>query len=60
MRSIQTMDLFTTLFWVGTLILLISHVLLFPKMPQHSSIALIGLSLMFVGSKIGRAFLGIQ
>jgi hypothetical protein len=28
-------------------------------MPQHATIALTGLSLMFVGSKLGREFLGL-
>ncbi len=54
------MDMFTILFWIGVLILLISHILLFPTMPQHSTIALVGLTAMFVGSKIGRKFLGIE
>jgi hypothetical protein len=54
------MDLFIILFWMGVLILLISHILLFPTMPQHATIALVGLIFMFVGSKIGRKFLGIE
>jgi hypothetical protein len=54
------MDYFTLLFWIGVFILLLSHVLLFPTMPRHSTIALIGLGCMFVGSKIGRKFLGIE
>jgi hypothetical protein len=54
------MDAFTVLFWVGVFILLFSHILLFSTMPQHSAIALFGLACMFVGSKIGRKFLGIE
>jgi hypothetical protein len=29
-------------------------------MPDHSKVSLIGLTCMFVGSKIGREFLGIK
>jgi hypothetical protein len=47
------------MFWAGVFILLVSHVLLFQSMPQHSTIALSGLALMFVGSKLGREFLGL-
>jgi hypothetical protein len=54
------MDFYTLMFWLGFSILIISHVLLFKSMPQHSTIALIGTTLMFVGSKIGRKFLGLE
>ena len=48
------------MFWAGFSILIVSHVLLFKSMPQHSMIALFGTALMFVGSKIGRKFLGLE
>jgi xanthosine utilization system XapX-like protein len=53
------MNLYVLMFWAGVSILLVSHVLLFQSMPQHSTIALTGLALMFVGSKLGREFLGL-
>jgi xanthosine utilization system XapX-like protein len=53
------MDLYVLMFWAGLSILVVSHVLLFQSMPQHSIIALVGTGLMFVGSKLGREFLGL-
>jgi xanthosine utilization system XapX-like protein len=53
------MDLYVLMFWVGAAILLVSHLMIFRSMPQHATIALTGLSLMFVGSKLGREFLGL-
>jgi hypothetical protein len=47
------------MFWAGVVVLVVSHVLLFKSMPEHSTIALIGTALMFVGSKLGREFLGL-
>jgi hypothetical protein len=47
------------MFWAGVTVLVVSHVLLFKSMPEHSTIALIGTALMFVGSKLGREFLGL-
>jgi hypothetical protein len=54
------MSLFPMLFWIGALILVTSHVLMFKSMPEHSTIALVGTACMFVGSKLGREFLGIN
>jgi hypothetical protein len=59
------MDLYTTLFWLGFLILLAAHIQLLRQhmrtaTRQHAVIALTGLAFMFVGSKIGREFLGIR
>jgi hypothetical protein len=54
------MDKFTYMFWIGVFILLISHILLFKEMPIHCTISLVGLFFMFIGSKIGREFLGIS
>ena len=58
------MDLYTSLFWLGFFILLTAHIQLLREhmrtaTRQHSIIALTGLAFMFVGSKIGREFLGI-
>jgi hypothetical protein len=53
------MDVYVLMFWSGILILLVSHILLFRSMPQHSTLSLIATALVFVGSKLGREFLGI-
>ena len=52
------MDKWTALFWLGFFILLIQ--LLRAPTRQHAIVALTGLVFMFVGSKIGRDFLGIN
>lgn len=59
------MDLFTSMFWLGFLILLGAHLQLLREhmqtaTRQHAYIALTGLALMFLGSKLGREFLGIS
>ena len=56
------MDLYTTLFWLGFIILLLTHVQLILQTVtrQHAVVALTGLAFMFIGSKIGREFLGIK
>jgi hypothetical protein len=51
--------MYVLMFWLGTAILLVSHILLLTTMPQHATVALTGLALMFVGSKLGREFLGL-
>jgi hypothetical protein len=58
------MDFYTSLFWIGFLILLGAHLQLLREhmqtaTRQHAFVALTGLALMFVGSKIGREFLGM-
>ena len=53
------MSAYVLMFWAGFAILVVSHVLLFQSMPQHSTIALVATALMFVGSKLGREFLGL-
>jgi hypothetical protein len=53
------MDIYVMMFWTGVLILLVTHIPMLKTMPQHAVIALTGLALMFVGSKLGREFLGI-
>jgi hypothetical protein len=54
------MDLFTIMFWIGFLILLGAHIQMLRQRRRHATIALTGLALMFVGSKIGREFLGVS
>jgi hypothetical protein len=54
------MDLFKGLFWVGIFILVGSHVtMLNGSMRNHAIVALSGTALVFLGSKIGREFLGL-
>jgi hypothetical protein len=58
------MDTWTALFWLGFFILLLAHLQLLRQhmqtaTRQHAFVALTGLVFMFVGSKIGREFLGI-
>lgn len=54
------MDLYTTLFWLGFFVLLVAHFQLLRDSRQHAFVALTGTVMMFVGSKIGREFLGIK
>lgn len=54
------MNVYVVMFWVGTAILVGTHVMMLQTMPQHATIALTGTALMFVGSKLGREFLGIS
>jgi hypothetical protein len=59
------MDTWTALFWLGFFILLLAHLQLLRQhvqtaTRQHAVVALTGLVFMFVGSKIGREFLGIN
>jgi hypothetical protein len=55
------MDYYATIFWLGFFILLLTHIqLLRTNMQQHALVALTGTAMMFVGSKLGREFLGIK
>ena len=54
------MDKFTLMFWLGVFTLLYSIITLFKINPEKSKIFLIWFTFMFVGSKIGRKFLGIE
>lgn len=56
------MDAWTLLFWLGFFILLAAHLQLLLRRAtrQHAFVALTGTAMMFVGSKIGREFLGIK
>ena len=58
------MDFYTSLFWIGFFTLLATHIQLLREhmrtaTRQHAIVALTGLAFMFVGSKIGREFLGM-
>lgn len=54
------MDGFRILFWIGILVLIASHVtMLNGGMRNHAIVALSGTAAVFVGSKIGREFLGL-
>lgn len=57
-RQQLEMDLYKLLFWIGFIILIVAHVV--GPMRQHAVIGLTGTALMFVGSKLGREFLGIN
>ena len=59
------MEFYPSLFWLGFFILLAAHFQLLREYArtatrQHAMIALTGTLMMFVGSKIGREFLGIR
>ena len=54
------MDFFTILFWTGFIILLVSNIQLLYLMPRHALIGVMATLFMFVGSKLGRKFLGIE
>lgn len=55
---------YTALFWIGFLVLLAVHVIQLVDvqigMVFHALISLAGTAAMFLGSKIGREFLGIK
>lgn len=54
------MDGFTLLFWIGIIILIVSHAtMLNGSMRNHAILALTGTAAVFLGSKIGREFLGL-
>ena len=59
------MDFYTSLFWLGFFVLLVAHFQLLREHVQgasrrHAVIALTGTLMMFVGSKLGREFLGVS
>jgi hypothetical protein len=53
------MDFYTLLFWIGFLTLVIIHARMLNTNTRHAVISIVAASAMFVGSKIGREFLGI-
>ena len=52
------MDSYATLFWFGFILSILSHVV--SSLQPHAFFALSGTACMFVGSKLGREFLGIN
>jgi len=54
------MDFYTFLFWIGFLTVLIIHLQMINTNTRHAVITITALSAMFLGSKIGREFLGIN
>jgi hypothetical protein len=50
------MDFYSALFWIGLFVSIASHTFI---SQQHTVVALVGTACMFVGSKLGREFLGI-
>jgi len=54
------MDVYKALFWIGIAVLIGSHVgMLGGGMRTHALVALSGTAAVFVGSKLGREFLGL-
>ena len=54
------MDFYTYLFWIGFLTVLIIHARMLNTSTRHAVITITALMAMFLGSKIGREFLGIK
>jgi hypothetical protein len=54
------MDFYTLLFWIGFLTVLIIHAQMLNTNTRHAVIMITALMAMFLGSKIGREFLGIK
>jgi hypothetical protein len=53
------MDFYTLLFWIGFLTLVIIHARMINTNTRHAVVSIVAASAMFIGSKIGREFLGI-
>jgi len=54
------MDFYTYLFWIGFLTLVIIHAQMLSTNTRHAVVSIAAAIGMFVGSKIGREFLGIK
>jgi hypothetical protein len=54
------MDFYTYLFWIGFLTLVIIHAQMLNTNTRHAVVSIVAASSMFLGSKIGREFLGIK
>ena len=54
------MDFYVSLFWISFLTLVIIHAQMLSTNTRHAVISIVAASGMFVGSKIGREFLGIN
>jgi hypothetical protein len=53
------MDFYTFLFWIGFFTLIIIHAQMLKTNTRHAVVAIAAAAAMFLGSKIGREFLGI-
>ena len=54
------MDTYAALFWIGFLVLIAMHATELQRNTQHATYALTATMCMFVGSKLGREFLGFR
>jgi hypothetical protein len=54
------MDFYRYLFWIGFLTVVIIHARMLKTSTLHAVISIVAASAMFLGSKIGREFLGIK
>ena len=54
------MDFYTYLFWIGFLTVIIIHAQMLKTNTRHAVISIAAVSSMFLGSKLGREFLGIK
>ena len=54
------MDFYTLLFWIGFLTVVIIHVRMLNTNTRHAVISIAAVSAMFLGSKLGREFLGVK
>jgi hypothetical protein len=52
------MDFYTLIFWIGFLTLIIIHAQMLNTNTRHAVVSIVAASSMFIGSKIGREFLG--
>lgn len=56
-NMVSVYSVYTALFWIGFLISIASHTMIVSQ--YHTTLALTGTIFMFLGSKIGREFLGL-
>ena len=57
-KNVRASHMYTYLFWIGFLVILYLHIKMIPS--THAFVTLAALAMMFTGSKLGRAFLGIE
>ncbi len=53
------MDFYKILFWAGFIILTAAHLAIVRILPSYGLVMLTASLMMFVGSKLGREFLGL-
>ena len=61
-KKMYANEMYAWLFWIGFLVLMLTNTLLLVLGPVRlaAAVGLLGAALMFVGSKLGREFLGIR